>query len=35
MMKDRLSVITFAAACVVITLIWMRVLFQIAQLVIR
>ncbi len=33
-MKDRLSVIAYAV-CVVATVIWIRVLFQIAQLVIR
>ena len=34
-MKDRMSVIAFAAACVAATVIWIRVLFQIAQLVLR
>ena len=31
-MKDRLSVIAFAAVCVVATVIWIRVLYQIVQL---
>ena len=35
MTKDRLSVIAYAAVCVVTTAIWIKVLFQIAQLVIR
>ncbi len=35
MTKDRLSVIAYAAVCVAATVIWIHVLFQIAQLVIR
>ncbi len=35
MTKDRLSVIAYAAACIGIVVIWIRVLFQVAQLVIR
>lgn len=35
MMKDRLSVIAYAAVCVVATVIWIRVLFQVAQMVFR
>ena len=34
-MKGRLSVIAYAAVCVVATAIWLRVLFQVAQLVFR
>jgi hypothetical protein len=34
-MKDRLSVIAYAAVCVVAMAIWLRVLFQVAQLVFR
>jgi len=35
MIRDRLSVIVFGAVCVAVTVIWIRVLFQIAQLVFR
>jgi hypothetical protein len=34
-MKGRPSVIAYAAVCVVATAIWLRVLFQVAQLVLR
>jgi len=34
-MKNRLSVIAYAAVCVAATVIWIRVLLQIAQLVLR
>lgn len=35
MKTDRLQVVVFGAVCVAATVIWIHVLFQIAQLVIR
>lgn len=34
-MKDALAVIAYAAVCVAATAIWIRVLYQIAQLVVK
>ena len=33
MFRDRLQVFVFAAVCLVATAIWVRILYQIAQLV--
>lgn len=35
MSNDKLSVIAFGAICIAATVIWIRVLFQIAQLALR
>lgn len=35
MMKDKPAVVAYAAVCIAITAIWGRVLFQLAQLVLR